>query len=104
MLISYPELARRNAQAHFEAAQQAGRADIQEPGNDMGGIRQIYIGNSRQEALELADKGIPGYGWRTFWGHYGFYEAFRLRARGEIPFPRIFLKFWVNQRRQLIRK
>ena len=86
MLISYPELARRNAQAHFEAAQQAGRADIKEPGNDMGGIRQIYIGNSRQEALELADKGIPGYGWRTFWGHYGFYEAFRLPGQeGEIP-------------------
>ena len=50
MLISYPELARRNAQAHFEAAQQAWPADIKEPGNDMGGIRQIYIGNSRQEA------------------------------------------------------
>jgi alkanesulfonate monooxygenase SsuD/methylene tetrahydromethanopterin reductase-like flavin-dependent oxidoreductase (luciferase family) len=86
MLISYPELARRNAQAHFEAAQEAGRVDIKEPGNEMGGLRQIYIANSRQEALELADKGIPGYGWRTFWGHYGFYEAFRLPGQeGDIP-------------------
>jgi alkanesulfonate monooxygenase SsuD/methylene tetrahydromethanopterin reductase-like flavin-dependent oxidoreductase (luciferase family) len=86
MLVSYPELARRNAQAHFEAAQQVGRADVREPGNDMGGLRQMYIGNSRQEALELADKGIPGYGWRTFWGHYGFYEAFRLPGQeGDIP-------------------
>ena len=29
---------------------------------------------------------LPGYGWRTFWGHYGFYEAFRLPGQaGEIP-------------------
>jgi alkanesulfonate monooxygenase SsuD/methylene tetrahydromethanopterin reductase-like flavin-dependent oxidoreductase (luciferase family) len=86
MLISHPESARRNAQAHFEAAQQAGRADVKEPGNDMGGLRQIYIANSRAEALALADQGIPGYGWRTFWGHYGFYEAFRLPGQeGDIP-------------------
>jgi hypothetical protein len=78
MLVSYPESAQRNAQAHFEAAQQAGRADVKAPGNDMGGLRQIYIANSRQEALALVDQGIPGYGWRTFWGYHGFYEAFRL--------------------------
>ena len=52
----------------------------------MGGIRQIYIGNSWQEALELADQGIAGYGRRPFWGHYGFYEAFRLPGQeGDIP-------------------
>jgi alkanesulfonate monooxygenase SsuD/methylene tetrahydromethanopterin reductase-like flavin-dependent oxidoreductase (luciferase family) len=86
MLVSYPESARQNAQAHFEEAQKAGRADVKEPGNDMGGLRQMYIANSRQEALELANQGIPGYGWRTFWGYHGFYEAFRLPGQeGTIP-------------------
>lgn len=86
MLISYPESARKNALAHYEEAQKAGRADVREPGNDMGALRQIYIADSREEALELADRGIAGYGWRTFWGHYGFYEAFRLPGQeGDIP-------------------
>jgi alkanesulfonate monooxygenase SsuD/methylene tetrahydromethanopterin reductase-like flavin-dependent oxidoreductase (luciferase family) len=86
MLISYPESARKNALAHYEEAQKAGRTDVREPGNDMGALRQIYIANSREEALELADRGLAGYGWRTFWGHYGFYEAFRLPGQeGEIP-------------------
>lgn len=86
MLISYPESARKNALAHYEEAQRAGRTDVREPGNDMGALRQIYIADSREEALALADQGIAGYGWRTFWGHYGFYEAFRLPGQeGEIP-------------------
>jgi hypothetical protein len=88
MLISHPESARRNAQAHFEAAQQAGRSDVKEPSNGMGGLRAIYLANSRQEALALADQGIPGYGWRTFWGLHGFYEAFRLPGQeGDVPGP-----------------
>ena len=52
----------------------------------MDGVRSIYIANSREEALALADQGVIGYAWRTFWGHYGFYEAFRLPGQeGEIP-------------------
>jgi len=86
MLISYPDLARKNALAHYEEAQMAGRSDVREPGNDMGALRQIYLAGSRAEALELADRGLAGWGWRTFWGYHGFYEAFRLPGQeGPVP-------------------
>jgi hypothetical protein len=34
MLVSYPESAQRNARAHFEEAQMAGRADVKERQSD----------------------------------------------------------------------
>ncbi|MQA17492.1 MAG: hypothetical protein GEV09_26370 [Pseudonocardiaceae bacterium] len=59
-------------------------------------LRAINFGRNKQEAMEKADRGIPGHGWRNFWGHHGFFEAFRYAGEeGDVP--------WTLERMEQVR-
>ncbi len=47
-------------------------------GQGVGVLRQPYFGRDRHEALQIAEQGAAGVGYTNFWGHFGFYEAFRI--------------------------
>jgi len=49
-----------------------------ELGQRIGVLRQIYFGQNRDETYRLAEMGTAGVGFGKFWGHFGFFEAFRL--------------------------
>jgi hypothetical protein len=43
----------------------------------VGVLRQIYFGNSDEEVFRLSETGAVGLLWKRFWGHFGFWEAFK---------------------------
>jgi alkanesulfonate monooxygenase SsuD/methylene tetrahydromethanopterin reductase-like flavin-dependent oxidoreductase (luciferase family) len=84
ILISDPEKVRHLAFVYQEEAEKTGRSLAL--GQNIGVVHQIYFGNTRAEAMELAERGAVDLFYRRFNGIYGFWEAFRLPGDDE-KFP-----------------
>lgn len=84
ILTCIPDAYRRMVEAYQEEAGKAGR-DLQ-LGESTGVLRQVAFGRNKDEALNQAQRGVPGYGWQNFWGYHGFYEVMRLPGEeGDVP-------------------
>src|SRR6266511_3152474 len=75
ILMSHPDVLRGLVSAYVDSAAQAGRK--LERGKSVGVLRQIYFGNSDEEVFRLSETGAVGLLWKRFWGHFGFWEAFK---------------------------
>ena len=75
ILLSRPEQVRQIASIYAEEAGRAGRWLA--VGERIGVLRQIYFADSIRAAERLAEHGLVGVGYKRFWGHFGFWEAFR---------------------------
>ncbi|MGH8012055.1 MAG: LLM class flavin-dependent oxidoreductase [Candidatus Binataceae bacterium] len=75
ILLSQPEVTRKHAEAFREEARKAGRT--LKLGEGIGVIRCLYIGKDRDHAYQLAENGACGVGFRNFFHHFGFTEAWR---------------------------
>ncbi len=86
MLMSLPEIARSFAQAHFDECQRVGRTDVKELGNDTGVLRVVNVAATMEQAMEEADRGVIGAGFRNYWGAFGFGEVLRRPGeQGAVP-------------------
>ena len=74
ILLSQPKQVRQIAQIYAEEAGRAGRWLA--VGERIGVLRQVYFADSIRAADRLADQGLVGVGYKRFWGHFGFWEAF----------------------------
>ncbi len=45
-----------------------------------------YFADSARAAERLAEQGLVGVGFKRFWGHFGFWEAFRF-PEDEVEYP-----------------
>ncbi len=84
ILLSQPKQVRHIAQIYAEEAGRAGRWLA--VGERIGVLRQIYFADSIRAADRLAERGVVGVGYKRFWGHFGFWEAFRL-PEDELEYP-----------------
>lgn len=75
ILLSRPEQLRHLAQIHVEEAGRSGRWLAL--GQGIGVLRQVYFADTVRAAERLAERGLVGVGYKRFWGHFGFWEAFR---------------------------
>lgn len=75
ILLSRPEQLRHLARIYMEEAGRAGRWLAL--GDGVGVLRQIYFADTPRAAERLAEQGLVGVGYKKFWGHFGFWEAFR---------------------------
>lgn len=75
-LITHPDAMARVAKLFQDESAKAGRK--LELGQRIGVLRQIYFGQNKEETYRLAEMGTAGVGFGKFWGHFGFFEAFRL--------------------------
>jgi len=84
ILLSRYEQVRRLGQIY---AEEAGRSGKWLPvGSNIGVVRQVYFSDSIRDAALLAETGMIGVGYKEFWGHFGFWEAFRF-PEDEIDYP-----------------
>jgi len=56
-------------------------------GQRVGVLRQFYFGQNKEAAFRLAEIGTAGIAFMRYWGHFGFFEAFRLPGDEE-KYPR----------------
>ena len=84
ILLSRPEQLRHLARIYAEEAGRAGRWLA--VGENIGVLRQVYFADSLRAAERLAEQGLVGVGYKRFWGHFGFWEAFRF-PEDEIEYP-----------------
>ena len=84
ILLSQPKQVRHIAQIYAEEAGRAGRWLA--VGERIGVLRQIYFADSIRAADRLAEQGLVGVGYKRFWGHFGFWEAFRF-PEDELDYP-----------------
>ncbi|MBM4255911.1 MAG: LLM class flavin-dependent oxidoreductase [Deltaproteobacteria bacterium] len=84
ILLSRPAQVRQIAQVYAEEAGRAGRWLA--VGERIGVLRQIYFADSARAADRLAEQGLVGVGYKRFWGHFGFWEAFRF-PEDELEYP-----------------
>jgi alkanesulfonate monooxygenase SsuD/methylene tetrahydromethanopterin reductase-like flavin-dependent oxidoreductase (luciferase family) len=84
ILLSQPKQVRQIAQIYAEEAGRAGRWLA--VGERIGVLRQVYFADSIRAADRLADQGLVGVGYKRFWGHFGFWEAFRF-PEDELDYP-----------------
>ncbi len=84
ILLSRPEQVRHLARVHVEEAGRAGRWLAL--GEGIGVLRQVYFADTIRAAERLAEHGLVGVGYKRFWGHFGFWEAFRF-PEDEIVYP-----------------
>ncbi len=75
ILLSRPDQLRHLAQIYMEEAGRAGRWLTL--GEGIGVLRQVYFADTKRAAERLAEQGLVGVGYKRFWGHFGFWEAFR---------------------------
>ena len=99
ILLSRHEQVRQLAQIY---AEEAGRAGRWLPlGSNIGVLRQIYFADTVPQAVRLAEEGLVGVGYKRFWGHFGFWEAFRF-PEDELEYPsgaqRLPLQEWTVER------
>ena len=84
VLTSDPGILRHYAEVHVEEAKKHGRTLAL--GEGFGVFRGVYMADTRQQARDLAMKGLMGTGWPG-WAHdFGFTDAFRL-PEDEINYP-----------------
>jgi alkanesulfonate monooxygenase SsuD/methylene tetrahydromethanopterin reductase-like flavin-dependent oxidoreductase (luciferase family) len=75
LLVSEPDVVRHYAEIMVEEAAAHGRTLAL--GEEIGVFRGVYMGRDRNEAREIAMKGLMGTGWPG-WAHdFGFTDAFR---------------------------
>ena len=84
ILQSRPEQLRQFAQIYVEEAGRAGHWYAL--GDRIGVLRQIYFANNPRAVDRLAMQGLIGVGYQRFWGHFGFWEAFRF-PEDEFEYP-----------------
>jgi alkanesulfonate monooxygenase SsuD/methylene tetrahydromethanopterin reductase-like flavin-dependent oxidoreductase (luciferase family) len=84
ILLSRPQQLRHLAQIYAEEAGRAGRWLA--VGENIGVLRQIYFADSLRATDRLAEQGLVGVGYKRFWGHFGFWEAFRF-PEDEMEYP-----------------
>ncbi len=84
ILISDLQQVRKLAEVYQEESEKAGRYLAR--GQGIGVLRQFYFGNTRAEALEMAEKGAVDVFYRRFAGHFGFWDAWRL-PEDEAKYP-----------------
>ena len=84
ILLSQPKQVRHIAQIYAEEAGRAGRWLA--VGERVGVLRQVYFADSTRAADRLAEHGLVGVGYKRFWGHFGFWEAFRF-PEDELDYP-----------------
>jgi alkanesulfonate monooxygenase SsuD/methylene tetrahydromethanopterin reductase-like flavin-dependent oxidoreductase (luciferase family) len=75
ILLSRPEQLRHLARIYMEEAGRAGRWLAL--GDGVGILRQVYFAETKRAVERLAEQGLVGIGYKRFWGHFGFWEAFR---------------------------
>jgi alkanesulfonate monooxygenase SsuD/methylene tetrahydromethanopterin reductase-like flavin-dependent oxidoreductase (luciferase family) len=84
ILLSRPEQLRHLARVYVEEAGRSGRWLAL--GEGIGVLRQVYLADSVRAAERLAEQGLVGIGYKRFWGHFGFWEAFRF-PEDELEYP-----------------
>ncbi|MEW6299497.1 MAG: LLM class flavin-dependent oxidoreductase [Thermodesulfobacteriota bacterium] len=84
ILLSRPEQVRHLARVHVEEAGRSGRWLAL--GEGIGVLRQVYFADNPRAAERLAEHGLVGVGYRRFWGHFGFWEAFRF-PEDDVEYP-----------------
>ncbi|MGD9602277.1 MAG: LLM class flavin-dependent oxidoreductase [Gammaproteobacteria bacterium] len=85
VLTSDPVVLRKFADAHVEEAAKFGRK--LRLGENFGVFRGVYMADTRQQARDLAMKGLMGTGWPG-WAHdFGFTEAFRF-PEDDLKYPK----------------
>ncbi len=84
MLTADPPVLRKFAEAHVDEARKVGR-DLK-LGENIGVFRGVYVADNKQQARDLAMRGLMGTGWPG-WAHaFGFTDAFRL-PEDDIKYP-----------------
>ncbi|HZP44202.1 MAG TPA: LLM class flavin-dependent oxidoreductase [Candidatus Binataceae bacterium] len=76
VLLPQPPVVRQFAEAYQAEAEKAGRK--LKLGESFGVLHCVNIAENKQKAYELAEQGILGVGFKQFFHHFGFSEAFRL--------------------------
>lgn len=84
ILLSRPEQLRHLAQIYAEEAGRSGRWLA--VGQNIGVLRQLYFADNPRAADRLAEHGLVGVGYKRFWGHFGFWEAFRF-PEDDLEYP-----------------
>lgn len=97
ILLSRPEQVRHLARVHVEEAGRSGRWLA--VGDGIGVLRQIYFADNIRTATRLAEHGLVGVGYKRFWGHFGFWDAFRF-PEDERAYPAMSLPMqeWTTER------
>ena len=80
ILTSQSEALRLLFTAYQEESAKHGRKISR--GKSVGVLRQVYFGNE-EEVFRMSEIGSVGMLWKKFWGHFGFWEAFRLPGDAE---------------------
>lgn len=84
IVLSRHEQLRHLAQIY---AEEAGRSGRWLPlGSNSGVLRQIYFADNVRAAVRLGENGIADVGYKKFWGHFGFWEAFQF-PEDEFEYP-----------------
>jgi alkanesulfonate monooxygenase SsuD/methylene tetrahydromethanopterin reductase-like flavin-dependent oxidoreductase (luciferase family) len=84
ILLPQPPVVRKFAEAYQEEARKAGRN--LKLGEGIGVLHTVSLGKDKAEAYQLAELGINGVGFKQFFHHFGFSEAFRL-PEDEAKYP-----------------
>ncbi len=84
ILLPQPPVVRKFAEAYQEEAQKAGRN--LKLGEGIGVLHTVNLGKDKAEAYQLGESGINGVGFKQFFHHFGFSEAFRL-PEDETKYP-----------------
>ncbi len=84
ILLPQPQVVRQFAEAYRDEASKAGRN--LKLGEGIGVLHAVYLGANKQEAYKLGEEGICGVGFREFFHHFGFSEAWRL-PEDEAKYP-----------------
>ncbi|HVN90831.1 MAG TPA: LLM class flavin-dependent oxidoreductase [Candidatus Binataceae bacterium] len=84
ILLPQPEIVRQFAEAYRDEAGKAGRN--LKLGENIGVLHTVNIGKDKAEAYALGDDGILGAGFKNFFHHFGFSEAFRV-PEDEAKYP-----------------
>lgn len=84
ILLPQPTVVRQFAEAYQAEAAKAGRK--LSLGEGIGVLHCVYLANSKAEAYKLGDDGICGVGFKQFFHHFGFSEAWRL-PEDEAKYP-----------------
>jgi alkanesulfonate monooxygenase SsuD/methylene tetrahydromethanopterin reductase-like flavin-dependent oxidoreductase (luciferase family) len=91
VLVPQPPQVRKFAEAYREEAAKAGRK--LNLGDNFGVLHCVYLANNKEQAYKLGDDGICGIGFKQFFHHFGFSEAWRLPEdeakypTGKVPLP-----------------
>jgi alkanesulfonate monooxygenase SsuD/methylene tetrahydromethanopterin reductase-like flavin-dependent oxidoreductase (luciferase family) len=75
ILLPQPPVVRKFAEAYREESRVAGRT--LKLGEGVGVVHCVYLADRIENARKIADDGICGVGFRRFFHHFGFSEAWR---------------------------